>query len=281
MKIAVAGATGRLGPHVVDVLHEQAHEVVAMSRSGGVNVVTGAGLAAALKGVAVIIDASSTPSPEQEEATRFFAAAARNLHEAGQKLAAAHGGAVDHGIDSSVAGYNCKLAHEQAVLDGPVPAQILRAAQFHEFVEQLLGWEIRATWRSAGDAHPARRCPRRRREARRPGHRIRPRDDRGAVPRDRRAPRGAPRRRRPSAGRTARRPRQGRGSQRRANPDRDLFENGGLLPGRTPPSPVPHTPTGFARPPKPPRPCQGHQITVFQMPPAQHDRRPWRAARTR
>ena len=40
-KIAVAGATGRVGRHVVDVLKAQGHDVVAMSRSGGVDVVTG------------------------------------------------------------------------------------------------------------------------------------------------------------------------------------------------------------------------------------------------
>ena len=39
-KIAVAGATGRVGRHVVDVLEEQGHEVVAISRSAGVDVVT-------------------------------------------------------------------------------------------------------------------------------------------------------------------------------------------------------------------------------------------------
>ena len=45
------------------------------------------------------------------------------------------------GIDGSIGGYNAaKVAHEQAMLDGPIPAQILRAAQFHEFVEQLVGW---------------------------------------------------------------------------------------------------------------------------------------------
>lgn len=142
MKIAVAGATGRLGRHVVDVLHEQAYEVVAMSRSGGVDVVSGTGLPEALEGVIVIIDVSSTPSPEQEEATRFFTAAARNLHEAGQKAGVQRMVVPSIiGIDGSVAGYNAaKLAHEQAVLDGPIPARILRAAQFHEFVEQLLGW---------------------------------------------------------------------------------------------------------------------------------------------
>jgi len=50
MKIAVAGATGRVGRHVVDVLKAEGHDVVAMSRSSGVDVVTGQGLAEALTG---------------------------------------------------------------------------------------------------------------------------------------------------------------------------------------------------------------------------------------
>jgi nucleoside-diphosphate-sugar epimerase len=39
-KIAVAGATGRLGRHLVDVLKAQGHDVVGMSRSLGVDVVS-------------------------------------------------------------------------------------------------------------------------------------------------------------------------------------------------------------------------------------------------
>jgi uncharacterized protein YbjT (DUF2867 family) len=45
------------------------------------------------------------------------------------------------GIDRLTAGYNvAKLAHEQATLAGPIPAVVLRAAQFHEFVAQLVDW---------------------------------------------------------------------------------------------------------------------------------------------
>jgi nucleoside-diphosphate-sugar epimerase len=39
-KIAVAGATGRVGRHLVDVLEAQGHDVVGMSRSLGVDVVS-------------------------------------------------------------------------------------------------------------------------------------------------------------------------------------------------------------------------------------------------
>src|SRR4051795_9467506 len=83
-KIAVAGATGRLGNHVVDILRGAGHDVVPMSRSQGVDVTTGDGLAEALAGVDIIIDASSTPSPNQQEATDFFTKSARSLHGAGQ-----------------------------------------------------------------------------------------------------------------------------------------------------------------------------------------------------
>jgi nucleoside-diphosphate-sugar epimerase len=41
-KIAVAGATARVGHHVVDVLTERGHEVVPISRSG-VDVITAEG----------------------------------------------------------------------------------------------------------------------------------------------------------------------------------------------------------------------------------------------
>ena len=43
------------------------------------------------------------------------------------------------GIGKAVGGYgSAKLAHEQAVLAGPVPVRILRVAQFHELVGVLM-----------------------------------------------------------------------------------------------------------------------------------------------
>jgi len=106
--IAVAGATGRLGQHLVEVIEGRGHDAVPISRTHGVDVITGAGLADALVGVDCIIDAATGPSPDREEASRFFTTA--------------------------------KLAHEEASLAGPIPVRILRAAQFHEFVGQLLDW---------------------------------------------------------------------------------------------------------------------------------------------
>jgi uncharacterized protein YbjT (DUF2867 family) len=141
-RIAVAGATGRVGRHVVDVLNEGGHDVVAISRSNGVDVITGDGLAQALEGVQVVIDASTGPSPEQEAATEFFTTATRNLTEAGVQKGVRRLVMVSIiGTDRYTAGYGAaKLAHERAALVGPIPARILRAAQFHEFVEVLMGW---------------------------------------------------------------------------------------------------------------------------------------------
>ena len=142
MKIAVAGATGRAGRHVVAVLRDQGHHVVPISRSQGVDVVTGSGLAAALEGVESIVDVSTSPSPDQTAATEFWTASARNLHEAGMRAGVQRLIVVSIiGTDRFTAGYGvAKVAHERAALSGPIPARILRAAQFHEFVAQLIEW---------------------------------------------------------------------------------------------------------------------------------------------
>ena len=45
------------------------------------------------------------------------------------------------GIDRFTAGYMAaKIAHEKAMLSGPIRVRILRAAQFHEFVAQIVEW---------------------------------------------------------------------------------------------------------------------------------------------
>ncbi|MGH2987494.1 MAG: SDR family oxidoreductase [Solirubrobacterales bacterium] len=141
-RIAVAGGTGRVGKHVVELLKAAGHEVVPMSRSSGVDVITGHRLAAALSGAKVIVDAATGPSPDEAAATEFFTTATRNLHEAGAQVGVERLVVVSIiGCDRFAAGYNAaKVAHEQAALAGPIPARILRAAQFHEFVEQILDW---------------------------------------------------------------------------------------------------------------------------------------------
>lgn len=141
-KIAVAGATGRVGHCVVDVLTERGHDPVRISRTNGVDVITGEGLGDALAGVECVVDAATGPSPEQEAATEFFTTATRNLHEAGQRAGVRRIVVVSIiNTDRLKGGYAvAKAEHERAMLSGPVPARVLRAAQFHEFVEQLVQW---------------------------------------------------------------------------------------------------------------------------------------------
>ena len=141
-RIAVAGATGRVGSHTVDVLRQQGYDVVEISRSDGVDVITGEGLAEALAGVEAIIDAATGPSPEEQAATEFFTTSARHLQQLGDQTGVQRIVVVSIiGTDRFTGGYGAaKIAHERAHLDGPVPAHILRASQFHEFVEQLVNW---------------------------------------------------------------------------------------------------------------------------------------------
>ena len=142
MKIAVAGATGRAGRHVVEILAARGHEVVPMARSTGVDVIAGDGLADALAGVEGIVDLATGPTPDEQEATEFFTTAARNLQEAGREAGVQRIVVVSIvGIDRFTSGYNAaKLAQERVHEDGPLPVRILRATQFHEFVEQLVDW---------------------------------------------------------------------------------------------------------------------------------------------
>jgi len=142
MKIAVAGATGRVGRHVVDVVKARGHDAVAISRATGVDVITGDGLADALAGVESVIDVATGPSPDQNSATEFFTTAAWNLHEAGDRAGVRRMVVVSIiGCDRFTGGYGAAVAaHERAAMSGPIPATVLRAAQFHEFVAQLVEW---------------------------------------------------------------------------------------------------------------------------------------------
>src|SRR4029453_13030425 len=89
-----------------------------------------------------IIDVATGPSPDQQAATEFFTTSARNLQEAGERAGVRRLVLVSIiGIDAFEGGYNpAKVAQEQAHLAGPIQTRIVRAAQFHEFVEELMRW---------------------------------------------------------------------------------------------------------------------------------------------
>ena len=117
------------------------------------DVITGAGLAEALEGVECIIDATTPPTPDEQAAIEFFTTAARNLQELGERAGVRRIVVVSIvGIDRFSGGYNAaKVIQEQTHLVGPIPVRILRATQFHEFVEQLMDWgrqgDVAYVWR--------------------------------------------------------------------------------------------------------------------------------------
>jgi uncharacterized protein YbjT (DUF2867 family) len=143
MRVAVVGATGRVGSETVPKLDEQGHETVAISRAAGVDARTGDGLEAALEGVDVVIDASNTPSRDQAEIVDFFSTATRNLLAAEEQAGVGHHVLLSIvGLDNGQRGphYEGKRAQERLVSAGPIPWTIVRATQFHDFAAMAAGW---------------------------------------------------------------------------------------------------------------------------------------------
>lgn len=97
-RIVVIGGSERIGARLVRLLRSTGHEVVAASRATGVDVVTGSGLAAALAGAEVAVDATEAPAFDGQTAHRFFTAASRT------PLAAEAAAGVGHHVALSVVG---------------------------------------------------------------------------------------------------------------------------------------------------------------------------------
>ena len=139
MKIAVAGGTGAVGRHVVDVARARGHVVVVLTRSTGVDLVAGHGLDAALAGVDVVIDVASVQTVSVKAARKFFGVETRNLLAAEEAAGVRHHIALSIvGVDDASYGYYAgKVLQEDLVEAGPVPWTLLRATQFHEFASQI------------------------------------------------------------------------------------------------------------------------------------------------
>jgi uncharacterized protein YbjT (DUF2867 family) len=139
MRIAVAGGTGVVGRHTVEAVHDAGHEAIVVSRSRGVDLVTGEGLDAALQGVDAVIDVASVNTLKAAAAIEFFTAATGNLVSAAADAGASHVVLLSIvGIDRIPYDYYAgKVAQEKVVEASRVPWTILRATQFHEFAAQM------------------------------------------------------------------------------------------------------------------------------------------------
>ena len=140
MKIVVIGGTGMLGSKVVASLHEHGHEALAASPQSGVDTITGEGLAEALAGAEVVVDASNAPVWDDAAVLEFFQTSSRNLTEA-----AASAG-VRHYVAMSIVGADrlpesgylrAKVAQEEVVKSAAVPFTLARATQFFEFIGRI------------------------------------------------------------------------------------------------------------------------------------------------
>ncbi|MEU8383385.1 NAD(P)H-binding protein [Streptosporangium sp. NPDC048865] len=141
MKFAVIGGTGLIGSKVVKILNEAGHEAVPHSLSTGVDVLTGQGVDEALAGADVVVNLTNSPTFD-EASPAFFQTSMDNL------LSAAGRSGAGHFVILSIIGvdqvptdyYRAKTLQEDLLKAGPVPYSIVRAAQFMEFVGDILSW---------------------------------------------------------------------------------------------------------------------------------------------
>ncbi|MFC5436452.1 SDR family oxidoreductase [Rhodanobacter umsongensis] len=141
MNIVVVGGRGLVGRNIVGRLRSQGHQVSAESRSTGVDLVTGRGLAEGLAGADVVIDVSNSPTFDDMASFEFFKAAILNLLHAEK-----HAG-VKHHVSLSVVGtgrleaspyLRGKALQERLIESSGIPFTIVHATQFFEFLVDII-----------------------------------------------------------------------------------------------------------------------------------------------
>jgi uncharacterized protein YbjT (DUF2867 family) len=136
MKIVVFGGNGLIGKKLVGSLAGRGHGVVAASRSTGIDVISGEGLAAVLADADVVVDVMNSPSFEAQAVLEFFETSGRNLAVA-EKAAG-----VGHHVALSVVGtgrldngyLRAKVAQEWLIRASGIHYTIVQATQFFEFM---------------------------------------------------------------------------------------------------------------------------------------------------
>ncbi len=141
MKVTVVGASGLIGTKVVESLKADGKDVVAASRSSGVDVLTGAGLADALASADALVDVTNSPSFEAGPVMEFFTTSATNLVDAARRAGIGHYVALSIvGVDglSDSAYFRAKVAQEKIIAESGIPYSIVRATQFAEFTDAII-----------------------------------------------------------------------------------------------------------------------------------------------
>lgn len=146
MKIAVMGASGTLGRALVERAVTLGHEVVAVTRGApkraffravhrSADVLTGDGIADALNGADVLINAVNS----HRGARALLVDGTRRLLEAAEKASVRHYVAVSVvGADRSPTRYHAVKLDEEATVEGSkIGWSILRTTHFHERVDAI------------------------------------------------------------------------------------------------------------------------------------------------
>jgi uncharacterized protein YbjT (DUF2867 family) len=140
MKIVVLGGTGLIGAKIVARLTQQGHEAVAASRTTGVDLLTGTGLAAVLEGAGAAVDVSNSGYGDAEDMQRFFEASGPHLVTAARAagignlvtLSAVGTGRLDSGY------FRAKAAQEDLVVESDLPFTIVRSTPFFEYIYNII-----------------------------------------------------------------------------------------------------------------------------------------------
>jgi uncharacterized protein YbjT (DUF2867 family) len=141
MNIAIVGGTGTVGAETARELSARGHAVRVLSRHARefpVDLTTGEGLARALAGVEVVVDAS------QGGRSVLVDGMARLLRAEAEAGVAHHVGVSIVGIDR-IGGryYKAKLDQEAEIVRSGIPWTIVRATQFHTLVARTFAASAR------------------------------------------------------------------------------------------------------------------------------------------
>jgi uncharacterized protein YbjT (DUF2867 family) len=146
MKMAVMGANGSLGRAIVERAAARGHELVAVTRGApkraflkavhrSADVISGEGIADALSGAHVVLNAVNSV----RGAKVLLVDGTRRLLEAAEKAGVRHYVAISIvGIEKvPISYYAVKLQEEEVIEASTVPWSLLRATQFHNFIDDM------------------------------------------------------------------------------------------------------------------------------------------------
>lgn len=143
-KIAVLGASGNFGSALSDKLEQQGHDVVRISRSHGVDVMSPEGLERALDGVDIVVDALHIDALGAQKSIEFFTRAARNVVQAAQAngvgriVCLSIAGATNPEVNHRNGHYQGKAAQESFYQEVDIPSTTVRSSQWFELIPVLV-----------------------------------------------------------------------------------------------------------------------------------------------